>query len=127
MTVLHSSSQLAQTCMRGVFRTDAGLSRERATNALFWDLFSSSSCRVEVMLILVHFRKESSFSDFLAPIWHLKWLHFLENVHHASQALSLLQLSCGYSFAGAMAGAPGHAERKAAIPNQQSEMHCVLQ
>ncbi|CAK0783773.1 hypothetical protein CVIRNUC_006973 [Coccomyxa viridis] len=29
------------------FTKCTGLSRERATNALFWDLFSSSSCRIE--------------------------------------------------------------------------------
>ena len=49
-----------QTYMRGVYGTDAGLSRERATNALFWDLFSSSSCRIEVMLNLSSIQKTVS-------------------------------------------------------------------
>ena len=35
--------------------------------------------------------------------------------------------AAGMSLAGAMAGAPGHVERETAIPDQQSEMHCVLQ
>lgn len=73
--------------------TDAGLSRERATNALFWDLFSSSSCRIEVMLILVQSKKESPFTDNSRSALHIPY-NPCGNVRHAVRAISLLHLSC---------------------------------